>query len=137
MEAGTRPVLQYYFYNQNSIMAIKNKTIRNLKTGQDIRFLQTGKDTNGRLLEMETTYNEHSKEPVAHYHPYQVEDFTVLSGELTVRIDGQLKLLKQGETLPLRAGKNIISYRMDAGDTGGVTLDFAAVAKGGAVSAKP
>jgi GH43 family beta-xylosidase len=36
----------------------------------------------------------------------------------------------QGETLPLQAGKNIIRYQVDAGDTGEVTLDFAAVAKG-------
>lgn len=80
-------------------MAFKNKTIRNLKTGQVTSFLQTGKDTAGKLLEMEVTYNEHSKEPAAHYHPYQVEDFTVLSGELTVRIDRQLKNLKPGDTL--------------------------------------
>ena len=86
-------------------MAFKNKTIRNLKTGQEIRFLQTGKDTAGKLLEMEVTYNEHSKEPAAHYHPYQAEDFTVVSGELTVRMDGQLKILSQGDTLHIPMNK--------------------------------
>ncbi len=86
-------------------MAFKNKTIHNPKTRQDIKFLQTGKDTNGQLLEMEATFNEHSKEPAAHYHPYQVEDFTVLSGELTVRIDGQLKVLKKGDTLHIPKNK--------------------------------
>ncbi len=34
----------------------------------------------------------------------------------------------QGETLPLKAGKNSIRYQMDPDDVGGVTLDFAAVA---------
>lgn len=86
-------------------MAYKNKTICNPKTRQDIKFLQTGKDTDGKLLEMEATYNEHSKEPTAHYHPYQVEDFTVLLGELTVRIDGQLKVLKQGDKLNIPINK--------------------------------
>ncbi len=80
-------------------MAIKNKTITNSKTGQDIKFILTGNETNGQLLEMETTYNSHSKEPAAHYHPYQTEDFTVLSGQLTVRMDNQIKILKQGDTL--------------------------------------
>lgn len=86
-------------------MAFKTKTISNSKTLQDIKFLQTAKDTGGQLLEMESTYNAFSKEPVAHYHPYQTEDFTVLSGELTVRIDGEVKILKRGDTLHIPPNK--------------------------------
>ncbi len=86
-------------------MAYKNKTILNSITGQGIRFLQTAKDTNGELLEMEATFNAHSKEPLAHYHPYQIEDFTILSGELTVRIDGDIIVMKQGETLHIPSHK--------------------------------
>ncbi|HEX5024274.1 MAG TPA: cupin domain-containing protein [Agriterribacter sp.] len=80
-------------------MAIPNKTISNSKTGQSIRFIQTAKDTGGALLEMESTFGAMSKEPPLHYHPYQEEDFTVLSGELTVKIDGQVKTLQQGDIL--------------------------------------
>src|SRR6476469_1284399 len=80
-------------------MAYKNKIISNKKTGQDIRFLQTSKDTNGTLLEMEAIFNAHSKEPVAHYHPVQEEDFIVLAGQLTVRINEQLKVLHVGDRL--------------------------------------
>ena len=68
-------------------MAFKNKTITNSKTGQDIKFIPTGNDTNGQLVEMEATYNSQSKEPTSHYHPLQAEDFTILSGQLTVWID--------------------------------------------------
>lgn len=99
-------------------MAFKNKTIYNPATGQSIKFLQTGTDTNGMLLEMETTYNERSKEPAAHYHPYQAEDFTVLSGKLTVRMDGQLKVLQQGDTLHI--AKNRVHSMWN--DNGGTTV---------------
>ena len=80
-------------------MAYKNKIIRNVKTGQDICFLQTSKDTNGALLEMEAIFSAHSKEPVAHYHPCQEEDFTILAGVLTVKINGLVKELKTGDRL--------------------------------------
>ena len=80
-------------------MAFPNKTIFNRKTGQAITFLQTGKETGGSLLEMEASFNPHSKEPAPHYHPHQAEDFTILKGELTVRVDGKLKTLRQGDTL--------------------------------------
>lgn len=80
-------------------MAYKNKIIRNVKTGQDILFLKTSKDTNGTLLEMEAIFSAQSKEPLAHYHPIQQEDFTVLAGQLTVRINGHLKLLQAGDRL--------------------------------------
>lgn len=80
-------------------MAYPNKIIRNPKTRQEIRFIHTRKDTKGAFLEMEATLDSHSKEPPAHYHPYQEEDFTVLSGKLTVRINGKKKTLCPGETL--------------------------------------
>jgi quercetin dioxygenase-like cupin family protein len=86
-------------------MAFKNKIIRNPKTRQDIRFLQTSGDTGGRLLEMESTYHELSKEPAAHYHPYQDEDFLLVSGELTVRMDGVLRTLRSGETIHIPKNK--------------------------------
>ncbi len=80
-------------------MAYKNKIIVNPKTKNEIKFLQTNKDTGGKLLEMESTYYSHSKEPPAHYHPYQQEDFTVISGTLSIRINGEIKTLNQGNKL--------------------------------------
>jgi quercetin dioxygenase-like cupin family protein len=80
-------------------MAQKNKVIINPKTAQEIKFITTAKESNGRLLEMISTYNSFSKQPPSHYHPYQAEDFTVISGELTVLINGKLSVLKKGEEL--------------------------------------
>ncbi|GAB4013369.1 cupin domain-containing protein [Spirosoma sp. KCTC 42546] len=80
-------------------MAYANKTIRNTLTGQVIRFIKTGKDTAGELLEMEAWYEGQSIEPAPHYHPHQAEDFTILSGELTTKINGQLKTLRAGDKL--------------------------------------
>lgn len=80
-------------------MAYPNKVIRNTKTGQDIRFIKTGKETNGELLEMEASFAPHSVEPAAHYHPHQAEEFTLLEGALTVRLNGKVSVLKPGDTL--------------------------------------
>jgi quercetin dioxygenase-like cupin family protein len=95
-------------------MAFKNKTISNSRTKQDIRFLQTARDTNGQLLEMESTYNAHSREPTPHYHPHQEEDFTVISGELTIRIDGRLRTLKAGDAIHI--SRNQIHAMWNAAD---------------------
>lgn len=86
-------------------MAFKNKQISNPKTRQAIRFIRTGKETEGKLLEMETTLNPHSMEPSPHYHPFQAEDFTVLSGQLSVRMDGKVIVLKQGDVLHIPKNK--------------------------------
>ena len=83
-------------------MAYKGKVINNKKTGQQISFIQTSDDTGGELLEMESLFQPHSTEPVPHYHPFQEEFFTVLEGQITVRINGHLKLLKQGDKFHLK-----------------------------------
>jgi len=86
-------------------MAYKGKIIDNKKTGQQITFIQTSDDTGGELLEMESLFQPHSTEPVPHYHPFQEEYFTVLEGEINVRLNGQLKILKQGDQLHLKKGQ--------------------------------
>jgi quercetin dioxygenase-like cupin family protein len=84
-------------------MAYKNKVINNSKTGQSIWFMQTAKDTDGKLLEMESTFAPHSKEPPPHYHPLQDEDFKVIKGTITVKINEEQKNLKQGDQLHIPA----------------------------------
>lgn len=86
-------------------MAYRNKVIRNPAVGH-IKFLQTGNDTEGKLLEMEATYKPGSKEPPQHYHPFQEEDFTIIKGQMTVRIDGTINVLQQGDTLHIPSKKS-------------------------------
>jgi quercetin dioxygenase-like cupin family protein len=84
-------------------MAYKNKTLKN--PGMSIRFLQTAKDTKGEFLEMESTYNANLSEPPVHYHPFQTEYFYVLSGEITVRLNNELKIYTEGESFVTRPGE--------------------------------
>ena len=81
------------------LMAYPNKIISHPKTGQEIRFVRTAKDTGGQLLEMESRFQPHSKEPVPHYHPVQTEHFTALSGAIQVRLPDKVLVLKEGDTL--------------------------------------
>jgi quercetin dioxygenase-like cupin family protein len=83
-------------------MAYKGKIISNKKTGQQITFIQTSDDTGGELLEMESVFQPHSKEPVPHYHPLQEEYFTVLEGEICVRINDGVKIFKQGDKFNIK-----------------------------------
>lgn len=80
-------------------MAYANKTICNPATGQEIRFVQTARDTGGRLLEMESHFLPGSLEPKPHYHPLQTEHFTALSGAIVVRLGKVIQVLRAGETL--------------------------------------
>ena len=84
-------------------MAIKDKIISNPVTGQTIRFIQTAKDTNGALLEMESSFAPHSNEPVPHFHPLQKEVFDVLEGSISVRINEKVNVIKKGERLQVPA----------------------------------
>ncbi|GAB3989550.1 hypothetical protein GCM10028807_14700 [Spirosoma daeguense] len=99
-------------------MAFANKIIQNPRTGQNLRFIKTSHDTNGQLLEMESTYRGQSLEPAAHYHPDQTEDFTVLKGELTVQMNGQTTILRSGDTLHIPA--NTIHSMWNAAKTDAV-----------------
>jgi quercetin dioxygenase-like cupin family protein len=78
--------------------------LENPATGQAIVFKQTTGQTGGELLEVETVYQPGSSEPLEHYHPSQAEHFEVLEGTVRVRLGGQERDLRPGETLDVPAG---------------------------------
>ncbi len=80
-------------------MAYPGKVVENKFVGQKLRFIRTPSDTNGELLEIECSYLTKSKEPLAHYHPFQEEWFEVLEGELSIRLDGRIETLSMGDKI--------------------------------------
>lgn len=72
--------------------------------GQRIVFRRTAQETNGALVEVEAFYQPTSVAPPAHFHPHQEERFEVLSGSITVRLNGQENIYHVGETFCISAG---------------------------------
>lgn len=104
-------------------MAYPGKVISNPKTGQEITFITTGRQTNGAMLEMESVFKPGSVEPPLHYHPKQKEVFTIIEGTLTVRINNGVKIFFAGDSFEVpasavhamwnhSAGKTVINWRV-------------------------
>jgi quercetin dioxygenase-like cupin family protein len=87
-------------------MAVRGQEIRNLKTGQRIKFLQTTEDTKGAFLEMVSTFETRSCEPLSHYHPYQEEFIEIVSGEISVRVNDEIEVLGPGHQLYIAKNTN-------------------------------
>ena len=73
-------------------------------SGNYLRFIRTADETDGALLEMESTYREGAAMPAAHYHPAQDENFEVLEGTVTTIIDGVETSHAVGETFHVPPG---------------------------------
>lgn len=84
-------------------MAYKGKCISNPVNKQVIEFVRTSEDSGGVVLEMISTWQAHSPRPVEHYHPNQEEIFTILEGELTVKVSGRQYTLTKGESIRMGA----------------------------------
>ncbi|HLP93141.1 MAG TPA: cupin domain-containing protein [Saprospiraceae bacterium] len=74
---------------------------QNPVTGHHFDILQDADSTHGALLDMEVTYPPQSVEPPTHYHPFQTEHFTILDGEMSIRINGQLRVYQAGESIEM------------------------------------
>ena len=85
-------------------MARSGETVTNPVAGMTLLFVQTAADTGGELLEMEATYEPSSNPPIPHFHPSQREHFEILEGSMHVRIDGDERELRAGDTLDIEAG---------------------------------
>jgi len=85
-------------------MAKQGDKIVNARTGQTMIFLQTGKETNGKFLEIES-FNPKSDmiEPI-HIHPKQESFAKVISGKLHFLVNGKEQIIGPGEKITIPAG---------------------------------
>jgi mannose-6-phosphate isomerase-like protein (cupin superfamily) len=78
--------------------------LANPMTGQSIRVIQTGAETGGALLDLESTWAPGGPPPPEHYHPRQSERFTIIDGRLRVRLEGREREVVTGDVLEIPAG---------------------------------
>ena len=71
-----------------------------------IRLRETGNPEAGPAAELvwEATYPPHATEPPPHFHPFQSERMEVLSGALSARVSGTVRLLQPGDAVEIPAG---------------------------------
>lgn len=80
-------------------MPIAGKLITNPINGDSYEFIKTAKDTNGEYVELKATIYSKGKLVPNHFHIYQEESFEVISGYLTVMVNGDTRILSEGEKI--------------------------------------
>ena len=72
--------------------------------GMKLRFVRTGGETDGELLEMEATYPGDGGMPPMHLHPSQAEHFEILEGSMKTKIGDEERIYSAGEGFEVPAG---------------------------------
>lgn len=88
-------------------------TLHDALTGQHLTFLQTRRDTDGELLEVEVRLEPGGWVP-RHVHARQDERVEVLAGTLTVKVGGVERTLQAGDVAEVRRRK--VHVVRNAGD---------------------
>ena len=83
-------------------MPTKGQIITNPTNGDSYEYLETATDTNGERVTMKATISSKGQLVPKHYHVLQDETFEIISGQLTIWVDGKTRILSTGEkaTLP-------------------------------------
>ncbi|MGN6610098.1 MAG: cupin domain-containing protein [Jatrophihabitans sp.] len=79
--------------------------LENPASGTRTTFTATAASTDGAYVEVESTYPPHGPRPPVHHHPSQTEEFTVLTGALTVVRDGETFVAEQGTSFSVAPGQ--------------------------------
>jgi quercetin dioxygenase-like cupin family protein len=89
--------------------------ITNARTGQILIFLKTGKEMNGKLLQIECISPPRSLDEPEHIHPFQQNSFEIVSGILDFSIDGDQRIAEPGEVVIIPP--NVPHFFRNAGKT--------------------
>ncbi len=82
-------------------MPTKGQILRNPDTGDVYEFVETAKDTGGKSMTLKLTLKTKGELVPNHFHALQDEQFEVLSGKLTIWLDGKQSVLTAGEKMAL------------------------------------
>jgi len=79
-------------------------SIVNPRTGQIMIFRQTGKETKGTIVEIETFNPPSTEKEPEHVHPKQESSMEVIAGKVHFRVNGKTQIVGPGEKIVIPAG---------------------------------
>jgi quercetin dioxygenase-like cupin family protein len=85
-------------------MAKQGDKIVNARTGQKMIFLQTGRETNGQLLEIESFIPKSDMREPIHIHPKQESSAKMISGKIHFWVNGTEQIIGPGQKITIPAG---------------------------------
>lgn len=85
-------------------MITQGSRITNARTGQVMRFLKTGAETNGELLRIDCISPPSTAREPEHIHPVQENRFEILSGSCHFSINGKVQVVKAGGKVSVPPG---------------------------------
>ncbi|MER1958680.1 MAG: cupin domain-containing protein [Solibacillus sp.] len=74
-----------------------NRTVKHQITGEQITFLETAEESQGKYLYIEVTLPSQGEGPPLHVHDEFEETFEVISGQLTVTLGKEQHVLQPGD----------------------------------------
>src|SRR5262249_29208879 len=80
------------------------QTIENPVTGERLVFHETALQTGGHDTHFAGSSAPGGSRPTGHVYPHQTETFEIVSGTLTMRVDGRTIEAKAGETVVVEPG---------------------------------
>lgn len=85
-------------------MVEAGKTYENPETGTSIKIVEHWDDTDDRRFVFERTLPHNTGRLDPHFHQDCSQDWTAVSGELRMEVDGEERALRPGETVRLAPG---------------------------------
>jgi quercetin dioxygenase-like cupin family protein len=79
-------------------------TIENPVTGERLHFRATAADTGGEAVVVEVTVQPNGFVAAAHVHPYQTEQFEIVSGTLTFQVGRETLEARPGHVVTVEPG---------------------------------
>jgi len=86
-------------------MPVKGQVITNPINGDTHEYIETSEDTNGERVVMKATIKSKGQLVPKHFHALQDETFEIISGQLTIWLDGETKMLSAGDKITLPKNK--------------------------------
>jgi quercetin dioxygenase-like cupin family protein len=79
---------------------MNEEILENPVTGESMRILESTAQT----FKAQYSLRPHGEIPGEHFHPHKEQRITILSGEMHLRIDGEHRIVRAGETATIAVG---------------------------------
>jgi quercetin dioxygenase-like cupin family protein len=102
---------------QKGAVRMPEEVLENPVTGESMRVLES----TPQLFKVQYTLRPHGEIAGEHFHPVERQRVSILSGELHLRVEGEHRIIRAGESTELAAGAR--HFQWNPGDAEAVVIE--------------